>query len=78
MFFSVIVPVYNVKSYLRQCIESILMQSCTDMELLLVDDGSTDGSGTICDEYSKKDIRVKVIHKKNGGYRMHESRSLCS
>ncbi len=67
MFFSVIVPVYNVKSYLRQCIESILMQSCTDMELLLVDDGSTDGSGTICDEYSKKDIRVKVIHKKNGG-----------
>lgn len=64
---SVIVPVYNVESYINRCIDSILSQSFTDFELILVDDGSTDSSGRICDEYSFKDERINVIHKLNGG-----------
>lgn len=64
---SVIVPVYNSERYLRQCIESILDQSYRDIELILVDDGSKDSSGSICDEYALNDIRVKVLHKENGG-----------
>lgn len=64
---SVIVPVYNVEKYLRCCIDSILAQTFTDIEVLLVDDGSTDSSGAICDEYAEKDSRVRVFHKENGG-----------
>ena len=64
---SVIVPVYNVAPYLRQCVDSILSQSYTHLEVLLIDDGSTDESGAICDEYAQQDSRVKVIHKPNGG-----------
>lgn len=64
---SVIVPVYNVEKYLPKCVESILAQTFTDFELLLVDDGSTDGSGKICDEYAAKDVRVKVFHTENRG-----------
>ena len=64
---SIIVPVYNVEKYLRKCIDSILNQTFRDFELILVDDGSTDSSGKICDEYSLKDSRIKVIHKENGG-----------
>lgn len=64
---SVIVPVYNKKDYLRQCIDSILSQRYGNLELLLVDDESTDGSGEICDQYRDKDKRVKVFHQKNGG-----------
>lgn len=64
---SVIVPIYNVERYLGKCIDSILTQSYEDMEVILVDDGSTDSSGKICDEYSKKDRRVVIIHKMNGG-----------
>ena len=64
---SVIVPVYNVEKYLHRCIDSILAQTFTDFEVLLIDDGSKDKSGEICDEYAKKDIRVKVFHKENGG-----------
>ena len=67
MLFSVIVPVYNVEKYLRQCVDSILMQTFADFELILVDDGSKDSSGAICDEYAKKDARVKVIHQENAG-----------
>ena len=67
MFFSVVVPVYNVKDYLAECVDSILGQSFTDFELILVDDGSKDGSGALCDAYAAKDTRVKVIHKENGG-----------
>ena len=67
MFFSVIVPVYNVEKYLSECIESVLMQTFSDFELLLVDDGSKDDSGKICDQYEAKDNRIKVIHKENGG-----------
>lgn len=66
-FFSVIIPVYNVKAYLKQCVDSILVQDFIDYELILVDDGSTDDSGEICDEYKKNDSRIMVIHKKNGG-----------
>ena len=64
---SVIVPVYNVEQYLCECIDSVLAQSLGDLEVLLVDDGSTDRSGEICDEYVARDCRVKVFHKKNGG-----------
>lgn len=63
----VIIPVYNVEKYLEQCIKSIINQNFEDMEILLIDDGSTDSSGRICDEYKEKDSRIKVIHKKNGG-----------
>lgn len=64
---SVIVPVYQVEKYLRQCLDSILNQTFMDMEVILVDDGSKDNSGKICDEYALKDHRVKVIHQKNMG-----------
>ena len=60
---SIIVPVYNVEKYLNRCLDSILNQTFTDFELILVDDGSTDNSGIICDEYKTKDNRIKVIHK---------------
>ena len=64
---SVIVPVYNVALYLEQCVESILMQKCDDLEVILIDDGSTDESGALCDELASNDARIKVIHQKNGG-----------
>lgn len=64
---SIIVPVFNTGQYLSQCIESILSQSYCSFELLLIDDGSTDESGAICDEYAKKDSRIRVFHKENGG-----------
>ncbi len=64
---SIIIPVYNVERYLRECIDSIIAQTYKNLEIILVDDGSSDKSGEICDEYSKKDSRIKVIHKKNGG-----------
>lgn len=64
---SIIVPVYQVEKYIRQCIDSILAQTFTDFELILVDDGSKDRSGQICDEYVRMDNRVRVIHKENGG-----------
>ena len=64
---SIIVPIYNVEKYLPRCIESILNQSFKEFELILVDDGSSDNSGKICDIYAEKDERVKVIHKENGG-----------
>lgn len=66
-FFSIIIPVYNVESYLERCIDSILADSCKDMELILVDDGSTDSSGDICDRIAKENSCIKVIHKPNGG-----------
>lgn len=64
---SVIVPVYNVEDYLERCILSLIDQTYADLEIILVDDGSTDNSGNICDIFAKKDERIKVIHKKNGG-----------
>lgn len=65
--YSVIVPIYKVEKYLPQCIESILSQTYRDFELILVDDGSPDNCPAICDKYTKKDARIKVVHKKNGG-----------
>ena len=67
MRISVIVPVYKVEKYIHRCVCSILNQTYTDFELILVDDGSPDNSGKICDEYAVKDNRIKVIHKDNGG-----------
>lgn len=64
---SVIIPVYNVEDYLETCVASVLRQSFKDFEILLVDDGSTDSSGMLCDEYAKKDARIKVIHQDNKG-----------
>ena len=64
---TIVVPVYNVEKYLSRCVDSILDQTYTDFELLLVDDGSPDNCGEICDEYAKKDSRIFVIHQKNGG-----------
>lgn len=64
---SIVVPVYKVEAYLRRCIDSILVQTYRDFELILVDDGSPDNCGKICDEYAKKDSRVIVIHQQNGG-----------
>ena len=64
---SIIVPIYNIEGYIRECIDSILAQTYPDFELILVDDGSPDNCGRICDEYAEKDVRIKVIHKENGG-----------
>ena len=64
---SVIVPIYKVEKYLRQCVNSVLSQTFTDFELILVDDGSPDNCGTICDDYAKMDLRVKVIHQRSQG-----------
>ena len=64
---SIIVPVYNVEKYISRCVESLIGQSYKNIEIILVDDGSTDESGMICEQYANKDNRIKVIHKKNGG-----------
>lgn len=64
---SVIVTVYNIKDYLPRCVESVMAQTYRELEVILVDDGSDDGSGEVCDEYAGKDERIRVIHKKNGG-----------
>ena len=64
---SVIVPIYNVELYLKRCIDSILCQTYENLEIILIDDGSTDESGKICDEYQTMDKRIKVIHTKNRG-----------
>ena len=64
---SVIVPVYNMEQYLERCMNSIWQQTYTNLEIILVDDGSTDRSPQMCDEYAAKDQRIKVIHKQNGG-----------
>ncbi len=67
-FFSIIIPVYNVEKYLEQCVESVLNQDMGDFELILVDDGSADGSGHICDRFAALDSRIKVIHQPNSGH----------
>ena len=64
---TIVIPVYNVEKYLQRCIDSILVQSFKDFEVILVNDGSTDNSGSICDEYKKRDMRIRVIHQKNSG-----------
>ena len=74
--FSIIIPVYNVAPYLRECLDSVLKQTFTDWEAICVDDGSTDGSGTILDEYATKDKRVRVIHQANAGVSAARNRAL--
>ena len=64
---SIIIPIYNTEAYLPRCIDSILSQSFTDYELILINDGSIDNSGSICDKYAQQDNRIKVFHQKNGG-----------
>lgn len=64
---SVIIPVYNVEKYLRECLDSVLAQTYTNLEIILIDDGSTDSSGAICEEYAGNDSRIRVIHQKNSG-----------
>ena len=64
---SIIVPVYNVELYLGRCVDSILKQTFEDFEVILIDDGSTDSSGGICDEYAEEDVRIQVLHKENSG-----------
>ena len=64
---SIIVPVYNVKNYLKRCVETLTQQTLKEIEIILVDDGSTDSSGKLCDTLAKKDSRIKVIHQKNQG-----------
>lgn len=66
-YLSVIVPVYNVENYLAHCLDSILSQTFTDFEVLLIDDGSTDGSRAVCERYAAQDDRIRLFHKENGG-----------
>lgn len=72
---SVIIPIYNVEQYLERCIKSVIEQSYNNLEIILVDDGSKDNCGKICDDYSNKDSRIKVIHKENGG--LSEARNVA-
>ena len=71
---SVIVPVYNVENFLHECVDSIINQSYSNLEIILINDGSSDKSGEICEIYALKDSRIKVYHKKNGG--LSESRNM--
>ena len=66
-FISIIIPVYNVEAYLEECVESVLAQTFKDVEILLIDDGSTDTSGYLCEDIALTDSRIKVFHKLNGG-----------
>ena len=75
---SVIIPVYNVEKYISQCLDSVCNQTYTDLEIILVDDGSTDESGKICDEYAQRDSRIKVIHQSNGGAAAAKNAGLLS
>ena len=73
---TVIIPVYNVKKYLERCVGSVLRQTYTYLEILLIDDGSTDGSGELCDRLAQEDTRVRVVHKENGGSSSARNRGL--
>ena len=75
---SVIVPVYNTSQYINKCIQSLVNQSLNEIEIILVDDGSTDDSGAICDRWGEKDSRIKIIHQKNSGSAMARQRGLDS
>ena len=67
---TIVVPVYNVKEYLNRCLKSIVLQTYKNIEIILIDDGSTDGSGEMCDQWKERDKRIKVIHKKKCWFRL--------
>lgn len=73
---SVIIPVYNDEKYLKQCVESVLTQTYTNLEIILVDDGSTDHTPEICEKYREKYDQIRVLHKKNGGLVQAEMQAL--
>ena len=73
---SIIVPVYNVEKYLERCLDSIINQTYSSIEIILIDDGSTDSSGDICESYARLDSRITVIHKKNAGLGMARNTAL--
>lgn len=73
---SIIVPVYKAEAYLLRCVDSLLAQTFTDFEVLLIDDGSPDRSGEICDDYARKDARVRVFHQTNGGVSVARQRGV--
>lgn len=73
---TVIIPVYNVEAYLPQCLDSVIAQDYSNLDILLIDDGSTDRSGTICDQYAEGDKRVRVIHQDNQGLSMTRNTGL--
>lgn len=75
---SIVVPVYNSKKYIEQCIQSLISQTLKEIEIVLVDDGSTDGSGQLCDEYAKKDLRIVVIHQVNAGVSAARNAGICA
>lgn len=75
-FFSIIIPVYNVAPYLRECLDSVLAQTFTDWEAICIDDGSTDGSGAILDEYAARDSRFRIIHQPNAGVSVARNKGL--
>ncbi|MBQ6830113.1 MAG: glycosyltransferase [Clostridia bacterium] len=75
---TVVVPVYNVKDYLETCVDSLLCQTLSDIEILLVDDGSTDGSGALCDTLAERDPRIRVLHKPNGGLSSARNAGVCA
>ena len=64
---TIIIPIYNVEKYLRECLDSVINQTYKKLQIILIDDGSNDNSGKICDEYKEKDNRIEVMHKANGG-----------
>lgn len=77
MKISIIIPVYNVLDFISECVNSVLNQTYKNFEILLVDDGSTDGSSQLCDEFGNKDNRIRVYHKKNGGLSDARNYGIC-
>lgn len=75
---SVVIPIYGVEKYLKRAVDSVLHQTYTNLDIILVDDGSKDGCPAICDAYAAREARVRVIHKENGAYRMPEMQELQS
>lgn len=76
-FVTLIIPIYNAERYLRRCLDSVMEQTYADMEVLLMNDGSTDGSLAICREYEEKDLRFRTIDKENTGVSVQEIRQCC-